>query len=307
MESAWKMPFTGREFLAVLEPCTIHPRPRRRREHAMKCPRCKTPTDLVQVKLNENVVVDACRVCKGIYFDQEELGDFLQLTKDLPNYRAMLKDAVASFPCPSCSQTMKELNYVRGADVAVDTCEACGGMWLDGGEIGQIQTLAQEQELPSLRLLRSMWDMRCSLRGEARGCPKCDGKVEKFDVDERVTLDLCNKCHGFWFDAGEITDYFELTEDIPNLAQALASARPTGTKCTMCASGTELVEMPYSPRELESGKLMIDYCQGCKGIWIDAKEWVMLECLIAASSEGVQERMGRAVKKLEAAGYKVLG
>lgn len=273
----------------------------------MDCPRCPTSTALVEVKLTDDVVVDACRACKGIYFDADELGTFLELSKDLPNYRAMVAEGKASFPCPSCGKTMKELNYVKGSDVAVDCCEGCGGMWLDGGEIGQIKEMADSQELPKLRLLRSMWDLRSSVRGKARGCPKCDGKVEKFDVDERVTLDLCNKCHGLWFDAGEIKDYFELTEDIPNLSQALASAKPTGISCKMCSTGQQWVEMPYSPVALESGQLMIDYCQGCKGIWIDAREWVMLECLIAQDSESAQARLGRAVKKLEAAGYKVLG
>lgn len=272
----------------------------------MECPRCQSPQTLVEVTLDEDVVVDACRGCKGIFFDKDELGTFLHLSKDLPDYKTLMASAEPSFPCPKCKAQMRELHYVKGSDLAVDTCEGCEGVWLDGGEIGEARALAEAQDLPKLRLLRSMWDLRRSVRGISKGCPKCEGKVENFKVDERMTLDLCDKCHGLWFDKGEIKEYFELERDIPDLQAALASARATGIKCKMCDTGGELVEMPYSGVELESGKLMIDYCKGCAGIWIDAKEWVMLECLIAASSESPQARMGRAVKKLQDAGYMVL-
>ena len=34
-------------------------------------------------------------------------------------------------------------------------------------------------------------------------CPKCDGKLVESDF-EGIKIDVCNKCHGVWFDAGEL-------------------------------------------------------------------------------------------------------
>ena len=33
-------------------------------------------------------------------------------------------------------------------------------------------------------------------------CPKCEGKLVETDF-EKIKIDVCNKCSGVWFDAGE--------------------------------------------------------------------------------------------------------
>lgn len=40
------------------------------------------------------------------------------------------------------------------------------------------------------------------------GCPKCDGTLHEADYDN-IKIDVCNKCHGVWFDAGELTQVLE--------------------------------------------------------------------------------------------------
>lgn len=34
-------------------------------------------------------------------------------------------------------------------------------------------------------------------------CPRCDGQLAVRDV-EHVKIDICDKCHGTWLDAGEL-------------------------------------------------------------------------------------------------------
>jgi ribosomal protein L31 len=36
-----------------------------------------------------------------------------------------------------------------------------------------------------------------------RSCPNCDGKLVETDY-ESVKIDICNRCHGVWLDAGEL-------------------------------------------------------------------------------------------------------
>lgn len=43
-------------------------------------------------------------------------------------------------------------------------------------------------------------------------CPKCDGTLHETDY-ENIKIDVCNKCGGVWFDAGELAQVVEKSED----------------------------------------------------------------------------------------------
>lgn len=43
-------------------------------------------------------------------------------------------------------------------------------------------------------------------------CPKCDGTLMEADY-EKIKIDVCNKCHGVWFDAGELAQVIEKDKD----------------------------------------------------------------------------------------------
>ncbi|MGI9036942.1 MAG: zf-TFIIB domain-containing protein [Pyrinomonadaceae bacterium] len=44
------------------------------------------------------------------------------------------------------------------------------------------------------------------------GCPKCDGKLVETNY-ENIKMDVCNKCHGVWLDAGELAQILHKDED----------------------------------------------------------------------------------------------
>lgn len=39
-------------------------------------------------------------------------------------------------------------------------------------------------------------------------CPRCDGKLLEADY-QHIRIDVCNKCHGVWFDAGELAQVID--------------------------------------------------------------------------------------------------
>jgi ribosomal protein L31 len=43
-------------------------------------------------------------------------------------------------------------------------------------------------------------------------CPKCDGTLMEADF-QNIKIDVCNKCHGVWFDAGELAQVIEHDKD----------------------------------------------------------------------------------------------
>ena len=58
--------------------------------------------------------------------------------------------------------------------------------------------------------------MRAKLASESaaephRNCPKCDGKLVETDY-ESIKMDVCNKCHGVWLDAGELAQILHKDE-----------------------------------------------------------------------------------------------
>lgn len=58
--------------------------------------------------------------------------------------------------------------------------------------------------------------MKAKLEAEnAKGleakCPKCDGDLVETDF-ENIKVDVCNKCSGVWFDAGELAQVMDKEE-----------------------------------------------------------------------------------------------
>jgi hypothetical protein len=43
-------------------------------------------------------------------------------------------------------------------------------------------------------------------------CPKCDGTLHETDYED-IKIDVCNKCNGVWFDAGELAQVVDKNEN----------------------------------------------------------------------------------------------
>lgn len=58
----------------------------------------------------------------------------------------------------------------------------------------------QERELLEKMRAKVQSDSAKSLELQ---CPKCDGTLHETDF-ESIKIDVCDKCHGVWMDAGEL-------------------------------------------------------------------------------------------------------
>lgn len=119
----------------------------------MKCPACTR--ELQEMKVS-GLVVDVCKDgCGGIWFDNFELkkvdeqhessGEVLL---DIARDKNIKVDYSQTRSCPKCKdiKMMKHFFSVK-REVEVDECGACGGIWLDYGELGQIRSqYATEEE-----------------------------------------------------------------------------------------------------------------------------------------------------------------
>lgn len=51
-------------------------------------------------------------------------------------------------------------------------------------------------------------------------CPKCDGVLQETDY-ENIKIDVCDKCSGVWFDAGELAQVVDKNENSGWLSRLL--------------------------------------------------------------------------------------
>lgn len=100
--------------------------------------------------------------------------------------------------CPACETPM---STVRVAGVAVDGCDACGGVWLDAGEVQRLGNWPAALDAVGRRFKPNT----PSLSLGKIVCPACSGALEPHELQSLpgIELDQCASCGGLWLDAGE--------------------------------------------------------------------------------------------------------
>lgn len=103
--------------------------------------------------------------------------------------------------CPVCENAMITLEL---ADVEIDYCTECGGIWLDAGELEMLLGHPENAD----KLLHSFQTDRQSTE-KTRKCPICRRKMRKIVVgagQPTLLIDKCRRGDGLWFDKGELQD-----------------------------------------------------------------------------------------------------
>lgn len=97
------------------------------------CPKCSKPMSLWSPGELE---LDHCPVCKGLWFDANELSRHLA-TLGAPRLdEAPTDGAPLSLRCPSCAEQKLVGSFLF--DVSVESCPACHGVFLDLGELHEL-------------------------------------------------------------------------------------------------------------------------------------------------------------------------
>lgn len=106
----------------------------------------------------EGVEIETCPVCEGEWLDADELRQIVQTVE-----RKFTSDQIATVDrlnkklfrtsgggrerlrCPKCrEQKLVPFNYASSSGVILDKCPACGGIWLDRGELELVHALVEE-------------------------------------------------------------------------------------------------------------------------------------------------------------------
>lgn len=141
-------------------------------------------------------------------------------------------------------------------------------------------------------------------------CPRCRGDLTTRQVGQ-VEIDVCEACGGHWYDAGELERIRQLAP--PERPRGLPDPKPPrwvdgaaeDVQCPRCR------ETLAAERYAYSSDLVIDRCQACQGVWIDAGELEKMDALVDEWSRDLEkdaaawkDRLGEVEKtfgrKLEA-------
>ena len=105
-------------------------------------------------------------------------------------------------------------------------------------------------------------------------CPKCNKTLRSIKYEAQLlTVDRCDSCKGLWLDKGELAQYANAEEDLPDFDKSIKELKATKIPCPNCKEHRKnemLLELPYSSDDKST--FSIDYCKVCQGLWLDATE-----------------------------------
>ena len=120
----------------------------------MICPACRSAMVIVEY---DDIELDYCTACKGVWFDAGEL-DLLLEAADIDNYDSFIDSFLDSFlekaeaetpekkrKCPICNSKMRKVFIDDANQVLVDFCRHEHGIWFDNQEVHRLMELLTEK------------------------------------------------------------------------------------------------------------------------------------------------------------------
>jgi len=130
----------------------------------MNCPVCKEPMIVLEL---EQIEIDYCTSCKGIWLDTGELELLLETEQERVRLlNLLIEDSLVkekSYRCPICNKKMKKVFVGEEKKILIDQCKKNHGLWLDRGELESVVELSsQNRDSKIIRLLKQMFETKIS-------------------------------------------------------------------------------------------------------------------------------------------------
>jgi uncharacterized protein len=105
----------------------------------MKCPRDSSELKLREI---EGISVAYCEVCSGVFLNHGELKKITHSTAGDVEYSSTENidlTRTTELSCPLCGDIkMTDVNFIEYSNILMKFCNECKGIWLDGGELKEI-------------------------------------------------------------------------------------------------------------------------------------------------------------------------
>lgn len=138
--------------------------------NAPHCPRDDEPLERQTVG---PAAIHSCSRCGGLWISQADLESFLSSPAESWKLGALPAGGSTLLVPDSARCLCAERPLMRTAtrdDIRVDVCPACGGVWLDGGELQEMVRRAEAEERdpadnPGARLVFLLFQLLAGLSG----------------------------------------------------------------------------------------------------------------------------------------------
>ncbi|EDN71496.1 Rhomboid-like protein [Beggiatoa sp. PS] len=106
---------------------------------SLNCPHCHH--HLLEPVRHDNVELDACVHCGGLWFDRNELDKVVRTyDPDYPHEGPIVenlgqKREKTQKQCPHCQEVLTTHQIKQGRELKIDVCHLCHGVWLEKGEL----------------------------------------------------------------------------------------------------------------------------------------------------------------------------
>jgi uncharacterized protein len=99
--------------------------------------------------------------------------------------------------CPKCQHEMEKKSF---EGIEVDRCFGCGGLFLDKGELQDIDN----RKLAALIDITVKGQKAEVMDKQPAHCHRCDHPMIALKGAGDITFDWCDQCEGMFFDRGEL-------------------------------------------------------------------------------------------------------
>ena len=119
----------------------------------MQCPACKEV--MIILELND-VEIDHCLDCRGIWLDNGELELLLGNSNKMP-LKLAKNFQEASRKCPRCGTKMEKAVFqTKTSEILLDKCPKGCGLWFDEGELQEVAR-NQDSDHPIIKLINEIF------------------------------------------------------------------------------------------------------------------------------------------------------
>lgn len=130
----------------------------------MICPVCENPMVVLEL---DQIEIDHCLHCGGIWLDAGELELLLDTDEDRTRLREILNEDNSvkekKYGCPICNKKMQKVYVGEEKKILIDKCKRNHGLWLDKGELEDVIKLSSEnREGKIIQLLTQMFKSKLS-------------------------------------------------------------------------------------------------------------------------------------------------
>ncbi|MCA9169988.1 MAG: zf-TFIIB domain-containing protein [Planctomycetales bacterium] len=107
----------------------------------------------------------------------------------------------------NCPKDGTLLESVKVADIELDKCHRCDGLWFDHGELQRVRQLNVSDIEQQIEADYGDPKFVPQVPQGYMRCPRCNGRLQRryFAGHTAVEVDTCESCHGVWLDDGELS------------------------------------------------------------------------------------------------------